>query len=497
MAPPLTKRLPPHVVELVTPAHKLEQKKAALADAGPFGVVGALLVVAMALPVWLVLVVETLARAWRQGSLYAALAPPSDPDALADARAPWPFPVREFSVAVEGGRVRLGCVELLASSEPQGGADAKGKAAAAAKGKASIHDNGHDDRPLALFLHGFPEHPFSWRHTMPAVAAKGYRCVALAQRGYHGSDAPEGVKNYALRRLADDVRDAAEALLASSSRGNKRVTLIAHDWGGSVAWAAAALHGVQRSGGLVERMVVMALPPIALYGSNLTPRQCAASAYVLRFQFPWLPEATLVQDNAAVVGHVFTHAPIGCVSLEAEAEAAAAAGKTGASGGGSGSSSSAPPAGPAGAAGECSSSAAAPSPPALLRMADADVAVFRHAFSQPGRATAALNYYRALLRMVLAPQASRLLFGMWRDYRDDALWEALREPLERVPVLLLHGDSDVALGTNLTDGWEAVCAHPESRAYLLGRCSHWIPQDRPRAVAELLGGWLPRAGAAE
>jgi epoxide hydrolase 4 len=446
-----TGRLPPDVVELVTPPLKLAERRRQLAEYGPFGLKGVLLLALAAVPVWSVLVFETLARAWKKGSLYAALSPPRDPDALADKRAPWPFPVKEFSVPVEGGKFRLACVEL---ADPDGG-------------------NSGEDKPLALFLSGFPELPYSWRHTMPVVAKKGYRCVALAQRGYYPSDLPDGVASYHLRRLADDVRDACDALTGT------KVLLVAHDWGGSVAWAAAALHSVSQ-GGPIERMVVMALPPLALYGANLSAQQCLRSLYVLRFQLPWLPEATLFQDDSAAVGLVFSAPGIGCVTLEAEAEARdKAAAAEAAAGGGKG--------------GRAAAIDASAPPPPPLRMSDADVAVYRHAFSQPGRAAAALNYYRALVRWTLAPALAPL--GLLSAYRDDALFCALRRPLDAVPVLLLHGDADVALLTRLTDGWEAVCAHEGSRAFLLGRCSHWVPQDRPRAVGELLNQWLPAAAA--
>lgn len=441
--------LPPDTVPYATPPEKLAARARYLASppTSPLArLARALLALAVAVPVWLLLVAETLRRAWDKGSLYAALAPPRDPDALEQKAAPWPFRVREFSVAVEGGRVRLGCVELVPEKEEgekKQGAEKQDEAEAgeeaAGAGGASDGD-GTPKRPLALFLHGFPENAFSWRLVMPAVAAKGYRCVALSLRGYHGSDAPEGVWPYRLRRLADDVRDAALALgpAEESSGGNGGgVTLIAHDWGGSVAWAAAALHG-----SLIKRMVVLALPPLALFGANLTPRQVLRSLYILRFQVPWLPEASLLADDAKVVGLCFTQPPIGCETA---------------------------------------------------RLSEEEVAVFRHAFLQPGRATCALNYYRALARSSLAPAPVPVLSRLLRDYRDDALAEALRRPLADLPVLIVHAAQDVALGTQLMDGWEAVCPHADSRGYLMGRCSHWVNQDRPDAVNELLEGWLPAA----
>jgi pimeloyl-ACP methyl ester carboxylesterase len=433
MAPPSSSSLPPDTVAVTTPPLKRAQREKQLGSYGPTSLLGAVVLLFMAVPIWIILIVETLARAWKKGSLYAALAPPRDPDALENKRAPWPFPTREFTVAVESNKVRLACVELVATPSPPKEGEEQTATAAPTP----------DRRPLALFLHGFPEQPFSHRHIMPAVAAKGYRCVALTLRGYYPSDAPDGVAPYRLRRLANDVRDAAIAL-QQQQKHKAPVLLVAHDWGGSVAWAALALHR-----DLFTRAVILALPPIQLFSANASLAQALKSMYILRFQFPFLPEATLLEDDARVVGEVFSAKGIGCVSATVSEE---------------------------------------------------EKAVFRHAFAQPGRATAALNYYRALMRWSLSRVVPGWVFGgssSQHPYADDGLYEALRRPLDGTPVLLLHGDSDVALGTQLLDGWEAVCPHSQSRAYLLGRCSHWINQDRPEAVNELIGGWLPAVGSAK
>ena len=42
---------------------------------------------------------------------------------------------------------------------------------------------GSGDR-LALCLHGFPEHAYSWRYQMPLLARLGYRVWAPNLRGY-------------------------------------------------------------------------------------------------------------------------------------------------------------------------------------------------------------------------------------------------------------------------------------------------------------------------
>jgi epoxide hydrolase 4 len=59
-----------------------------------------------------------------------------------------------------------------------------------------------------------------------------YRCVAVDMRGYNDSDKPVGVRAYDMDVLAADVRALVEAL------GYRTCTLVAHDWGGVVAWSA-------------------------------------------------------------------------------------------------------------------------------------------------------------------------------------------------------------------------------------------------------------------
>ena len=49
---------------------------------------------------------------------------------------------------------------------------------------------GPDDGPLALCLHGFPDHAPTWQHLMPELAAAGYHVVAPWLRGYSPTGLP-------------------------------------------------------------------------------------------------------------------------------------------------------------------------------------------------------------------------------------------------------------------------------------------------------------------
>src|SRR5579862_6736364 len=87
-------------------------------------------------------------------------------------------------------------------------------------------------RPLVVMLHGFPECWYSWRHQIRALAPT-FECVAPDLRGYGETDAPYGIENYALDKLVADVGELIEAC------GRQRAVIIAHDWGGGIAWATA------------------------------------------------------------------------------------------------------------------------------------------------------------------------------------------------------------------------------------------------------------------
>src|SRR4051794_24478827 len=72
--------------------------------------------------------------------------------------------------------------------------------------------NPSDDVPLVVFLHGFPERWWSWRHQLRAFAEAGFWAVAPDLRGYGESDKPRGVRPYEVERLAEDVAGLIHAL---------------------------------------------------------------------------------------------------------------------------------------------------------------------------------------------------------------------------------------------------------------------------------------------
>jgi pimeloyl-ACP methyl ester carboxylesterase len=96
---------------------------------------------------------------------------------------------------------------------------------------------GETGAPLALLLHGFAESMHCWRAQVAALAAAGFRAIAPSQRGYSEGARPDtgDTANYDIERLMDD----AMAISAACGYGDRRLHLVGHDWGGSIAWALA------------------------------------------------------------------------------------------------------------------------------------------------------------------------------------------------------------------------------------------------------------------
>ncbi|MGB5757814.1 MAG: alpha/beta hydrolase [Acidimicrobiales bacterium] len=102
--------------------------------------------------------------------------------------------------------------------------------------------------PIVL-CHGWPEHAFSWRHQIPALAEAGYHVIVPNQRGYGNSSRPAEVTDYDLEHLTGDL----VALL--DHYGYDNATFVGHDWGAMVVWGLAVLHPNR-----VSRVINSSLP---------------------------------------------------------------------------------------------------------------------------------------------------------------------------------------------------------------------------------------------
>jgi pimeloyl-ACP methyl ester carboxylesterase len=134
-----------------------------------------------------------------------------------------------------------------------------------------IHYNASGSGPLVLAIHGFPDFSGSWDKLAPKLN-DAYRFVAIDTRGYNLSDKPEGVANYAMPKLVEDVQAVIQA------EGATKATVIGHDWGAAIAWNYAFAHPET-----LERLVILSVPHPANMGRQLKAAP-ENSSYARNFQ---------------------------------------------------------------------------------------------------------------------------------------------------------------------------------------------------------------------
>ncbi|EOY06567.1 Alpha/beta-Hydrolases superfamily protein [Theobroma cacao] len=144
--------------------------------------------------------------------------------------------------------------------------------------------------PVILFLHGFPELWYSWRHQITAFASLGYQAVAPDLCGYGDTDAPDAASSYTVLNVVGDL----VALLDVVAPEQDKVFVVGHDWGALIAWWLCLVRP-DRVKALVNMSVVFSprnpkRKPLeslrAFYGDDY---------YICRFQAPGEIEAEFAE----------------------------------------------------------------------------------------------------------------------------------------------------------------------------------------------------------
>ncbi len=139
-----------------------------------------------------------------------------------------------------------------------------------------VTHGGPEGAPAIFFLHGFPESARTWRYQLEDLS-RDFRVFAPDQRGFARSSKPEGVENYTHDKPVADLIALADAV------GVGTFTLVGHDWGGAIAWAAALGHPDR-----VTRLAIVNAPhPLVFQRSTYDDlEQRAASQYITMFRQP-------------------------------------------------------------------------------------------------------------------------------------------------------------------------------------------------------------------
>jgi pimeloyl-ACP methyl ester carboxylesterase len=112
-----------------------------------------------------------------------------------------------------------------------------------------VFEAGQQNTKPIVLCHGWPEHAFSWRHQVPALAAAGYHVIVPNQRGYGNSSRPTEITDYDIEHLSDDLT----ALL--DHYGYEDATFVGHDWGAFVVWGLTLLQPIR-----VNKVIALSLP---------------------------------------------------------------------------------------------------------------------------------------------------------------------------------------------------------------------------------------------
>jgi pimeloyl-ACP methyl ester carboxylesterase len=129
-----------------------------------------------------------------------------------------------------------------------------------------------------MFLHGFPEAAFVWDDLLKHFSQPengGYRCIAPNLRGFEKSSSPTEASAYRVKFLMQDI--AALIAIETDDSGGKLACLVAHDWGGAVAWSIA-----NHMPHVTEKLAIINSPHTGTFIRELSsnPKQQVASAYM-------------------------------------------------------------------------------------------------------------------------------------------------------------------------------------------------------------------------
>ena len=275
--------------------------------------------------------------------------------------------------------------------------------------------------PLMLFLHGFPEFWYEWKEQLREFS-KDHLVVAPDCRGYNLSDKPLSLDAYRVPALLEDIRG-----LADHFREGKKFTLVAHDWGGALAWAFAMVHPEY-----LEKLIIINAPHPVIFQKLLAGdlEQQQASQYMLLLRSP-SAEMQLSADNYAFLVQIVLSELLRCGKLT-----------------------------------------------------EADKEEYLKAWSQPGALTGGLNYYRANeVGPPAPPEVEKEIGGSAEKF--------LLDPglaIVRVPTLVIWGEKDIALTVKNLDGLEKLV--PQLTVKRVPDGSHWVIHERPAEVNAYIRAFL-------
>jgi pimeloyl-ACP methyl ester carboxylesterase len=297
----------------------------------------------------------------------------------------------------------------------------------------AVHEQGAG--PPVIFVHGFPELAFSWRHQLPALAAAGYRAIAPDMRGYGQTDKPPCVADYTVQKLIGDLTGLMD------TEGIDRAVVVGHDWGALVAWQMGLLAPERMAGLIALNIPFFKRPP--LNPVFLMRLKLGRDFYIVNFQVSDEADRKFAADPARFIDVMMRkrridrdrprekrgkRRPLSLIAMLEREE-----------------------------------------PGGDVLLSPAELEYYANAF-RAGGFTGPINWYR--------------------NFRHN--WKSTQgvDQTVRVPSLFIGAADDVIVSRRQI---EAMTPHvPDLEVTVIEDCGHWTQQEQPAAVNALILEWLSR-----
>lgn len=289
-------------------------------------------------------------------------------------------------------------------------------------------------RPPVILVHGWPELAYSWKNQLPALAAAGWRAIALDLKGFGASDAPADKAHYDCLAMTADLAALLDAL------GEERAVFCGHDWGGALIWSMGQLRPDRVAGLIGVSTPLRKRPPAPPL--DIVARKMSPDHYFIRFQKEGDVEARFEAEVERFFAFMFRKpAPRRVwpklVPDVYDLPARFAERKH-------------------------------PGPEALV-MTERDLAVYAEAYRRSGF-RGGVNLYRNI----------------------DRNWEIMagRDETVRAPSLWIGADLDLFLPPETAGDMTALV--PDLEQHILSDCGHWVMWEKPDELNSLILNWLDR-----
>ncbi|MDO6679975.1 MULTISPECIES: alpha/beta hydrolase [unclassified Shewanella] len=296
--------------------------------------------------------------------------------------------------------------------------------------------SGTEAKPTIIFLHGFPEYWGVWRKQL-SYFAENYRVIAPDLPGYNLSDKPTEVDFYSVPNLI-----AFFSKFIKHISPNSAVILVAHDWGGAIAWPLAAFHPQ-----LICKLIILNAAHPSTFTREMVnnPLQRQKSTYIHDL-ISQNAEHLLQQNNYQYLAeNIMVSAYKSTFSNKTKAE-------------------------------------------------------YRQVWSQQGGINGMLQYYRAMPQLAAKENTNHSALKQQNNCSSKSEDSGQLSPIKDIatikipnirinlPTLILWGERDQAfVNENLTDINQYV---PDCTIVRFKNCSHWLQHERPAEINHVMNHFI-------